>query len=257
MNRTPNQLADQLLNKAKGSEDEYKFPGAVEHYEKALRVYLDIDLYQEAIDVQERIGYCHHRAAYQSETNTEFKNRIGQASEAFRSVVGIYEKIKSPENEARVLSYKSMARYFESWRNEKTSDRIEELDWCIDLDRKALALLEEAEDRNSYGKICNNFLTHLYSRFELSFEWQECKDIIEESLAYGSKAIEALEFMNNDQELALTYCLLSHFLPDRPMDVYESIERQNELHQRGRDFAKRAVELSKKIDDKYLLGMSN
>jgi len=220
-------------------------------------VYLDNDLYQEAIGVQERIGYCHHRAAYQSETNTEFKNRIGQASQAFRNVVGIYEKIKSPENEAQVLSNKGMARYFESWRDEKTSDRKEELDKCIEIDKKALALLEEAEDRNDYGKICNNFLTHLYARFELSFEWQECKDIIEESMAYGSKAIEALESKDDEQELAMTYCLLSHFLPDRPMDVYESVERQNELHQQGRDFAKRAVELSKKIDDKYLLGMSN
>jgi hypothetical protein len=257
VNGTPNQGVDQLLKKGKRSEDEYEFLGAVDHYENALRVYLDNALFQEAIGVHERIGYCHYRAAYQSETNAEFKDQMEHASQAFHYVENLYDKTEVPEKEALILSSNAMARYLESWRSEQTSVRVQELDTCIETNKRALSLLEESDDGGNYGKVCNDFLTHLYARFELSFEWEECKDIIEESLAYGSKAIEALESMDNDQELAMTYCLLSHFLPDRPMDVYESIDKQNELHQQGRDFAKKAVELSKKIDDKYLLGMSN
>ncbi|MFH2110331.1 MAG: hypothetical protein ABIJ47_03605, partial [Candidatus Bathyarchaeota archaeon] len=205
---------------------------------------------------QERVAYCLYRASYQSETSDEFTASLESVSQSYRKAAEIFSRLDDKTTKLNVLSNQSMGYFYKSWLIEDPSERKKEIKNCVEGFKAALQACEETRDNTRYGKICNDFLSILYSLFELSFDHIEVKEIIETALDYGLKAIEASKNRDDVYELTRSYYVLSLFLPDRPMDVFESVTKQQEFLQQGMAYAEKAVELSEKVGDPYLIGMS-
>jgi hypothetical protein len=246
---------EESLNRATGLEKGYEWLKASKLYEQALSMVDERDYIRRG-EILERAAYCRGRAAYKSENREEFKTLLEATSSGYNRAAEIYGKLESPIGEAMMLTTQTMEHFYKSWLVEDPPKRKTEVACCIEEFKEALRLYEDAEESPRFGKACNDFLAVLYSYSELSFTRIEGAEIIETALEYGGRALGALRQGNSGYELARCYYLLSMFLPDRPMDVIESVERQQELFQLGTSYAETAVELSRKTGDPYLIGMS-
>ena len=158
--------------------------------------------------------------------------------------------------EALQLSCKAQSGYYESLLIEELDVRLDAIDTCIELGKKALAAWDEAENFSEYGKTCNWILTYLESKSQLTIDWIEGKNILEEVIVLGDNAVESLTRADDTYELAKTHYLLGVHLGYRPVEVYKSIEKQKEISQKGIEHAHKAVELSELHGDPYLIGLS-
>lgn len=76
-----------IMNEAKERERAYDWMNAVGFYRKALGLVAELDFLRKG-EIQERIGYCFHRAAFQAESQEEFKERMQQALKRTRRLMG-------------------------------------------------------------------------------------------------------------------------------------------------------------------------
>lgn len=92
--------AAKILGKATELEKDYGWVEAAALYEQALPMVGKRDFLRKGV-VQERIGYCLHRGAFQAETQEQFRSRMLKAVEAYERARGFYEKLmgeqKPPE----------------------------------------------------------------------------------------------------------------------------------------------------------------
>jgi len=149
-----------------------------------------------------------------------------------------------------------MEQFYRAWLIGEPDDRKTQVAHIVEKFKEALKVCEGVEDSQRFGKACNDFLAILYTFLELSFTWTEGLGIIEDALDHGSRALDALKKGDLGYELARCYYLLSLFLPDRMMDVIESPTKRQELLKLGTDYVKSAVDLSEKVGDQYLIGLS-
>ncbi|TRO48033.1 hypothetical protein E2P65_03530, partial [Candidatus Bathyarchaeota archaeon] len=213
--------------------------------------------YLDAGEIQERAAYSLRRAAYQAETVEAFRGLLESASLGYGRAAEIYEEVEGQRGEARVLSSRGMEHFHRSWLIVDPPERKVQMALCVEMFREALRACEDAEDGSRYGRVCNNYLGALFSYSELTFTQTEGLEILNDALEVGSRALKALNRIGDEGELALCYYQLSMFLSDRPMAVIESVERQQELLERGMGYAEKAVELSMEDGDPYLIGVSH
>lgn len=244
------------LNEAHKLEKEYKWLDATKQYGEAARAFVEHDALK-AGELHERIGYCHHRAAYQSETNEEFRNLIGLASRSYEKSIDYYGKVQDNFSKVRKLHCKAQSLYLKSWLYADSSKRENLLDQCLETGKKALQEWNNVGDATVYLNTCNEFLTHLYARSELVTDHREVKKIIEEALEYGEAAIEAVEEDKNRHESTRTRHLLSLILSDRPMEIYDSVKKQQEMMKKSLDNAQEAYETAEQLGDPYLVGRTS
>jgi hypothetical protein len=65
-----------FLAQAEEKEKTYDWLGAAEFHKKALAQVLKQEEFLKAGEVEERIGYCLYRAAFQAVTNEDFNKRM-------------------------------------------------------------------------------------------------------------------------------------------------------------------------------------
>ena len=123
-----------LLKRAEKREKKYRWLEASELYEQALGVVEETDFAKKG-ELQERIGHCYYRAAFQDGTQEEFKGRMGLAVEAYVKAHGFYEKLVD-EHRARVFRCDAVVKYLCYWLTSDASEKRKLLDECIELDVK-------------------------------------------------------------------------------------------------------------------------
>lgn len=251
-----NPLPEKYIKLAREKEVSYDWDEAAENYQLAISVLNEKEKYLEAGEIQERVAYCIYRAAYQSKTKEEFKVLLESASYTYGKAAEIYETLEDPRKEARILVNRVMEHFYSSWLIEEPVQRKIQVEECVREFKVALETCEIIEDKLRYGRVSNDFLAVLFSFSELSFTQIDGLGIIEEALDYGLKALKALKQEESGYEYARCYYLMSLFLPDRPLDVVESVNKQKELLQLGMGYAETALTLSEKVGDPYLIGLS-
>jgi tetratricopeptide (TPR) repeat protein len=237
-------------------EKDHRWLDATKQYEEAAITYVEHDSIKEG-ELHERVGYCYHRAAYQSETNEEFMDLIGLASRSYEKSIDIYRRVQDKISRARHLHCEAQTLYLKSWLHEDTSKRENLLDQCLETGRKALEEWNIIGDFTEYLNSCNEFLTHLYARSELVTDHREARKIIEEALEYGEAAIERLDEEKESFESTRTRHLLSLILSDRPMEIYDSVKIQQEMMKKSLDNAQEAYETAEQLGDLYLVGRTS
>jgi len=248
-----NERLQRILNEAEGKEKKYDWLEAAELHKQALPLVGRRDFSKKG-KIQERAGYCFYRAAFQADTQEEFKSRMGLSVEAYELAAKFFHEGEDPKKQARIDSCGAAVSYSKSWLTEDLSERRVWLDECRRTQREALQVYEETGGGAEYGKACNDLLAYSLDRTNIAWDWQECRNIEEEAIEYGEKAIKALFEAGDDYELARAYFYLSFHLYAAP--PYESIEKQAEMRQKGLTHAEKALEISEKTEDSYLIGWS-
>ncbi|MFB0514776.1 MAG: tol-pal system YbgF family protein, partial [Candidatus Bathyarchaeia archaeon] len=247
--------AEKVLGLAGELERKYNWVKATALYEQALRVVGKNDFLKRA-EIRKRIGYCFYRAAFQAETQKEFRRYMGLSLEAYEEATRLLERLEDSKKHARVNCCRAIALYNKSWLVEGSSERKALLDECWKLERQALRVFKEAGDRLGHGKLCNELLYCLYDRSRIEWDGQQLSKIVEEAVGYGETAIAALSEVRDEQELARAYSMTSlHCYYGA--NISELEEKKKEFSQKCLSYAKKALELSKKVGDSYLMSLSN
>lgn len=244
-----------LVDAGRKQEERYEWIAALGPYGKAVTAALELKNSFKAAEIHERIGYCCHQAAMQAENVQEFKNRMLQAVRAYNRAGKLFEKAVSQDNQAKTRHCQAIAAYVGSWLEPDCSSQKRSLEKCLKLEKEALGFYEKSLDRLNLGKACNELNTHLLDTLNLEWDTQKRKEMLKEALSYGERAIAVLSELREEHELARAYCTTSN-LYNAGEFVLEPTKR-GENKQRAVDYSTKAMELSEKIGDRYLLSLSN
>jgi len=249
---------ERLLEKAKNREKEYAWLEAAELYEQALRVVGKSDFLRKG-EIQERSGYCFYRAAFQGETQEEFKQRMRRAIKAYEKTHESYEKL-AEEQKARVFRTKAMAKYLGSWLTSNPSEKRRLLDECLELEGKVLAIFSEAGNMLEYGKTYYQ-LSHELSVFFLRMmhEWDRhvITRIAGEGIQLGEKAIASFSKSDDLSWAAGTYITVAICNEALEWFAIADPDQQEKNRLRAIRYFNKAAELSEKAGDDYFLGWSH
>lgn len=141
-----------ILAQAEEKEKKYEWMKAADIYERALRAAGKKDFLRNG-GIQEKIGHCFHRGAFQAESQEEFKKRMRQAIEAFDKARGFYEKTADEKKDAWMFRCEALTKYLGYWLTSDPSEKRKLLDECLELEGKVLAAFSESGDMLAYGKM--------------------------------------------------------------------------------------------------------
>ena len=240
-----------VLGKAKALEKEYNWIEAADFYKQALRLVGKEDFLKRG-EIQEKIGYCLYRGAFQAETQEEFKSRMLEAVGAYERAAEVYQEVER----AKGLYCRAMALYTNSWIHVDTSRRREVLDQCGKLLKEAMEAFEKAGDHLSYGKACNDLSLCLLDKYDLEWDWRENRRRLEEAIKHSQNAISTLSKVGDERELIRAYVIAGlHSIEAGLGNLGE--EKREEFTQMALSYAEKALEFSKKTGDEYLVAESN
>jgi len=238
----------------RAKEKNWDWLKAAKSYEKALHSESITD--SLAAETWERIGFCYSRASTQVEDLADFKKRRQLAVEAYKSAAEFFEKEGDSKAVGQISQCNAAAAYLRSWLASSPSEKREMLDECRSLGNKSLEAYENAGDQQAYGNMCNDLLMCLLERLYVASDWTEMRDIAQEGTSYASKAISVLSKLSNKSELLRAYFTAS-LQNWYAANVSEQEEKKKELMQRSLSYSKKALELSREVDNPYYAAMVN
>ena len=242
---------EEILGEADGLEKKYDWARAAKLCEQALGSTGKGDFSKRG-EILDRIGYCLYRGAFQAESQEEFKSRMQEAVAAYQEAAEPYENVEH----AKGLHCRAMALYANSWIQVEASRKKLVLDDCIELLEEAMKALEEAKDRLCYGKACNDLLFCLYDRWYLEWDWNEKKRCLEEAIRLGQNAISTLSKVGDERERARAYIIAGWHSIWAGVG-YLGEEKREKSAKIALSYAEKALELSRKTGDAYLMSWSN
>jgi tetratricopeptide (TPR) repeat protein len=250
------QSIQRILAQAKEEEKRYDWLGAVEFHKKALGQMLKQEDFLKAGEAEERIGYCFHRAAFQAESQEEFRQGMQQAIGAYEKARGFYEKLKGEQKTGRAFRCKAVAKYLGYWITSDPSEKRKLLDDCLELEGKALEFFGEAGDMLEYGRTYNELPLVHFCRLFLEWNRKTLKSIAERGIEWGEKAVAALSELG-DYETAKAYLTLSSWLNDHGDFFFAEPEQRERNRLKIVKYLSDANDIFEKVSDAHLLGLSH
>ena len=247
-----------ILAQAKEKEKKYDWLRAAEYHDKAQVGILKQKDFLKAGEVQERIGFCFHRAAMQAGSQEEFRERMRHAIEANEKAHRSYEKLQGKQRDARRLRCDAVVKYLGYWLTSNPSEKRKLLDDCLELEGKALASFLESGDMLEYRRTYNELSLVFFCRVFLEWDRQTLKGILEKGLKWGKKAIADLpSHYDLYEEIAGIYFTLATCLSDSGFYLISESEKIDTYRLEAVKHLSKAVELSKKANDAFFLGLSH
>ncbi len=240
-----------VIKKAKEQEKKYDWLEAAKSYEQAL--HSESITVSFAAETWERIGFCYSRASTQTEDPEEFKKLRQLAVEAYKNAAELFEKEDSLKNQGKSAQCNAIAEYVRSWLASGPSEKRKMLDECCLFGKKSLEAYAKTGDQLSYGKMCNDLLLCLLESLYVASDWREMRNIAQEGIDCADKAIAVLSKLENKSELLRAYFTASL----QSWNAHACMEKRKELMRRSLSYSKKALELSREIDNPYYTAMSN
>jgi len=243
------------LGKAKAFEKSYDWLKAVDFYEQVFGMTGEKDFLKKG-EIQEKIGACFQRASFQAGSQEEFKEKMRRAIEAYEKAYGLYEKLEDEQKDARMLRCSAIVKLLSYWLTSVPSEKRKFLDECLELGGKALLMFLESGDMLEYGRTYNELASAFFARKVLEWNWQICKSIIEQGLEWGEKAVALLTKLGDSHETAMANLNLGFCLCIFWYSIAEP-EKQDKNRLKAIEHLHNAVELSERVGDDYVIGLSN
>ena len=252
-----NSTLESLLEKAKKEEKKYEWLQAAELYEKASSLVLKKNDMTKAAALVGRIGFCYSKAGFQAQTNIEFKKRLSLAIQAYEKKIQISEEKKAKNKQARIKQAEAFVAYGRSWLEKNPKKRKALLDEWWTLENQVLKIYESIGDVHSVGVVCTDMIEFSqYTRLWLS-NFTEEVEMENETIDLSKKALRSLSKSGDDYELARAYAFVSiwynHIIHESP----ELRDKRPQLIQKGFEYSKKALELSSKTKDAWLIGYAH
>ena len=242
---------DEWSTRAKEKEKRYDWFGAAIDYRKSMRAHLASKNFLQAGEVQERIGLCFYRAAFQAGTLKKFQMRIKAAADAYQRGVEIFRKMGAPKREARISSCKAKGTYAKLRIERRVSAKRRLFHRCCVLAKKALDVYKHTGDQHGFVSVCNDLVVYLDEWLRMESRKNVVQELLKEADDYCERAIEASTALGDEYEIARAYynaghhCYVSVFL--RPLTGKTEKNRQKAL-----GYLQRAIELFEKLNETYL-----
>jgi tetratricopeptide (TPR) repeat protein len=192
------------LDHALSLEREYDWRGAAEAYEKALRLASESRTPLDG-DILERKAYALYRAAFQADSNEEFKTCIDSAIDEFERAKLAYSG--STNETPSPLAIRCEAMISLSKYN-RTSDGVQKKDAILRswmLATQSLDGLEKTGNGPEFARTCDVLEGAAALSFAYSGSAEEMRNLTENALRYCERAIELLQTSNEDERLARAY----------------------------------------------------
>jgi len=200
------------LKKAKEHEKKYEWLQAAENYKKANNFTLVKNDLKRSVELDEKIGFCFYRSARQAQNKSEFNKCMKLALQAYQSSAEIIGSFEEKHDKIRKAHIDAWIIYIQAWLENDLKKKKNLLDRWWELENQASKNYEIDGDLRSYVAICNNLLEqNIYDRFWLISSGLEQKQIYEECLSLGEKAIKIAKDLNDDYELARSYAYVSWY----------------------------------------------
>ena len=240
---------DSLLKKAKKRERKYDWFAAAEIYKEAFSLVQED--YEKTSEIHERIGYCFLRAAFQAETNEQFRRILKQSAESYKNTFSLLQKSITEDKEAKICHVKAMVAYLNARLIPDIAKRRKLIDEVWKLENDALKLYKKTANQLAIGKTYNNLLEWLFEKQQLESSWSEIKRTMLEGIDYGEKAITTLSDARDEYELARAYgWIIRYYGLGKWFRVYDISDQTNKKILK---YHKMALDLSKKTGDAYLI----
>ena len=240
---------DSLLKKAKKRERKYDWFAAAEIYKEAFSLVQED--YEKTSEIHERIGYCFLRAAFQAETNEQFRRILKQSAESYKNTFSLLQKSITEDKEAKICHVKAMVAYLNARLIPDIAKRRKLIDEVWKLENDALKLYKKTANQLAIGKTYNNLLEWLFEKQQLESSWSEIKRTMLEGIDYGEKAITTLSDARDEYELARAYgWIIRYYGLGKWFRVYDISDQTNKKILKCH---KMALDLSKKTGDAYLI----
>jgi len=246
---------EETLCRATEREKAYDWVKAATFYEQASPMVGKKDFLKKG-EVQKRIGYCFHRAAFQAETQEEYRRHMQLTVEAYERAAELFRRVEDAKgSSAKIPHCRAMVAYTGHWLAPNLDTKRELLDECWRLEKEALKASDEAGDPLGMGETCVGLTSCLADRLDLEFDTRMREEILEEALSYGEKAIKIFSKAGDEHELARAYCITSILYFNATLSLQLETKR-GECEQKAFDYAKEAIRISESTGDKLLLGRS-
>ena len=221
------------VNKA---EKEYRWLDAAKFYQELLSSKQADPVF--AAESWQKIGFCYILASNQAQDVKEFKDLRQLAIEAYETAAEIFAKGSTLDSQGKSASCHSTAEYTRSWLESNCTEKEKNLDKCLSFGKEALELFKKANDRLSYGKICNVLSRCLFDRLYTASVEDEKIRFAQEGIELSEEAISIFEELEEKDDLLFSLSmttLLSWY--------YANIGEENIR----RDLSKKCLEYSKKM----------
>jgi hypothetical protein len=219
-------ILEEILNEAKRLENEYEWLKAAESYEKALKL-LPEDDFSGKCETYERLGHALYRAAFQVESNDEFRQRLRQAIADYETAREHYQKLNDPTKTGRTLRCDAMIAYVDYWLASETSEKKRLLGESWRFTQEALKASKESEKAEEYAETFDILSASALLRFCLEWDYQSREKIIKEVAEYGEVGIRLLSTVDEPDELAKAYAKTAFALSLFAYYFLDADEREN------------------------------
>jgi tetratricopeptide (TPR) repeat protein len=240
------------VSEAEGLEREYRWSEAADAHECALGALGEED-FMGGGEAQERVGYCLLRAAAQSESHGEFRERMQRVVEAYERAIELYSIGDEKKASTKRLHCRALVSYVGFWLSSGSDAKRELLDGCLRLEREALRAYEEAGDAAGAGETCVTLANYLSNRLDLELETPGRERILDEALGLGERAIEIFSGAGDDVGLSEAYCITAINSYDGAMSMSEG-SKIKECERKAFEYSEKAIKLSEEDRDKYVHG---
>ena len=246
---------ESLLEKAKELEKRYEWLQATEYYNKAADFNRDEENNFKVAEIQEKIGYCYFRSAFQARVKSIFHKRMTSSALAYKKSAEYFQKCKNEITQIKENNSTSMIFYTKSWIETDFSKKKNLINQWWNLKSKVLVDFEKVGNKIEVAKTCNDILEGSYAfKYWLGTNWKEAEKIRNELISLGEKAITILSSLNQEYELARAYCWTSRYCLDNNTMMSE---QPREIDQKAVEYSKKAIKLSIRTGDAWLIGWSN
>ena len=247
-----NNKIEYLLKNAKVQEEKYNWIEAADIYKQACFL-ISKDL-EKTAELEESIGLCLFRAAYQTKTICQYKKILKQAAEAYEKVSEIYQKTSTNDRIPKINHTQALIAFINARIETNIPKKRKLLAEWFRLENEALNYYEKIGNQIEIGKTCNELAEKHMDKRILESNWNAIQEGILKEVEYSDRSIRALAKANNEYEIARAY-MLAHQSYNNII-WFRVVNKTEDLLQKIEDYGKKALEFSKKTGDAYLIGLT-
>jgi hypothetical protein len=234
-------------------ERKYDWLGAATLYRDAMNLVSALEFLKKG-EMQERIGHCLYRAAFQTDGLDEFRGRMQRALDAYTSARGFYAQLTSVQKVGRVFRCDAIASYLHFWLTADPSEQRRRLDDCLAWEAEALEAFSEAGNMVECGRTYGTLPHVFWLRARLEWSGQARERIYRRGIEWGKRAVAALSAVDAFPELAQAYYTLAHCLAYSSEFIADP-EQQKQALQKVAEYLNEAGKLGERTENTLLRGL--
>jgi KaiC/GvpD/RAD55 family RecA-like ATPase len=235
------------------AEAAYEWLDAAKSYEQALRSTSLSDA--SAAEFWRKIGFCYELASRQAKDIEEFKSVRQLGVRAYEEAASLFCKESTLESRGLSAECLANAEYVRSWLACDPQEKIEALNRCHELGKKAMDAFKAVGNDLYYGQTANMLSKSFYDLLVVTSIGKERNEVSREGISFGDIAISVLSKLCRKDELVQALSVAS-IQAWTAANISETEDDRKKLADKSVSYAARALELSKEVDNLYSKAMA-